>query len=204
LKGPYQLGAGASYSPFFVWPVPEDGPSTDTYSGCGRGFDIYVFHRFHQKTLIRFTTELKYNWKRFNFSGRDAGHGGGSETSLEYTVGYIDLSFLPLFTIGSEKKLYLSPGICAGALVNTHAAGTIESWVMGGGDTIRYINGTRWDDFSKFVLRFCFRAEFEIPVSEKYQLLVINRYEFTCSEPHFCTISLGVGLGRIFEVKERK
>jgi hypothetical protein len=75
---------------------------------------------------------------------------------------------------------------------------------MNGGEFSKKIDGPVREDFSQFNFRLALRYEIEIPLCDNSYLLVLNRYEYTVSHPHFFSISLGVGLGREFRPKEQK
>jgi hypothetical protein len=200
----FRSGGGASYSLFKVITSPYKGGYWESYSGGTKAFDLFLWVTGEVNRNTRVGTEVKYSWKAFDYSSDDPGLGGSYHTDYSCTVGYLDLTIFPSFRIVKKPGMYIDPGMCLGALLHSHGSGLNYGWTMNGGEFSEKIDGPVRDDFSQFNFRLALRYEIEIPLCDNSYLLVLNRYEYTVSHPHFFSISLGVGLGRVFRPKDQK
>jgi hypothetical protein len=200
----FRSGGGATYSLFKVITSPYDGGYTESYSGGTKAFDLFLWVTGEVNRNTRVGTEVKYSWKAFDYSADDPGPGGSYYTDYSCTVGYLDVTIFPSFRIVNKPGMYIDPGMCLGALLHSYGSGLNYGWSMNGGEFSEKIDGPVRDDFSQFNFRLALRYEIEIPLSGNLYLLILNRYEYTISHPHFFSISLGVGLGREFRPKEQK
>lgn len=199
-KNPFTSGGGITYSMFKVITGPNDGGYDESYSGGAKAFDLFLWINSDVNARTRIGTEVKYSWKAFDYSSADHAPGGSLYKDYACTVGYLDVTIFPAFRISRKPVMFIDPGICLGTLLHSYGSGESHGWSIAGGEVSNPIDGPVRDDFSQFNFRLAFRYEIEIPLSGKSYLFVLNRYEYTVSHPHFFTISLGLGMGRIFRV----
>lgn len=204
LQKSIRAGGGASYSMFKVITGRQDGGDGETYSGGAKAFDLFLWVNGEVDARTRIGTEVKYSWKAFDYSSADHAPGGSLYKDYACTVGYLDVTIFPAFRISRKPVMFIDPGICLGTLLHSYGSGESHGWSIAGGEVSNPIDGPVRDDFSQFNFRLAFRYEIEIPLSGKSYLLVLNRYEYTVSHPHFFTISLGLGMGRIIGVNEHE